>query len=64
MWNNLGLFVTHVRVPCRSRARSIGLFRIRRTHPFSDDAFDWAQLNLDESSELIRLIRKFTDEFG
>ena len=46
------------------RARSIGLIRIRRTPPFSDEAFDWAQLNSDESSELIRLIRKTTDEFG
>ena len=32
------------------RARSIGLIRIRRTPPFSDDAFDSAQLNPDESS--------------
>ena len=40
------------------RARSIGLIRIRRTPPFSDDAFDSAQLNPDESSELIHLIRK------
>ena len=39
-------------------ARSIGLIRIRRTPPFSDEAFDWAQLNPDESSELIQLIRK------
>ena len=34
------------------------IIRIRRTPPFSDDAFDWAQLNSDESSELIHLIRK------
>ena len=39
-------------------ARSIGLILIRRTPPFSDEAFDWAQLNPDESSELIQLIRK------
>ena len=39
------------------RARSIGLIRIR-TPPFSDEAFDWAQLNPDESSEFIQLIRK------
>ena len=37
------------------KARSIGLIRIRRTHPFSDDAFNSAQLNPDE---LIQLIRK------
>ena len=46
------------------RACSIELIRIRRTPPFSDEAFDWAQLNPDESSELIHLIRKTTDEFG
>ena len=46
------------------KARSIGLIRIGRTPPFSDEAFDWAQLNPDESSELIQLIRKSTDEFG
>ena len=40
------------------RARSIGLIRKRRTPPFSDDAFDPAHLNPDESSELIQLIRK------
>ena len=40
----------------RSRARSIGLIRIRRTPPFSDEAFDWAHPNPDESSELIRNI--------
>ena len=45
------------------RARSIGLIRIRRTHPFSDDAFDWAQLNPDESSELIRVVRN-TQKYG
>ena len=39
------------------RARLIGLIRIR-TPPFSDEAFDWAHPNLDESPELIRLIRK------
>ena len=36
------------------RARSIGLIRIRRTPPFSDEAFDWAHPTSDESSELIR----------
>ena len=36
------------------RARSIGLIRIRRTHPFSDDAFNSAQLNPDELIQLIR----------
>ena len=41
------------------RARSTGLIRIRRTPPFSDDAFDLAHLNPDESSELIQLIRKY-----
>ena len=41
-----------------TRARSIGLIRIRRTPPFSDEAFDGAHPNPDESSELIRLIRK------
>ena len=40
------------------RACSIGLIRIRRTPPFSDDTFDLAQLNPDESSELIHLIQK------
>ena len=40
------------------RARWIGLIRIRRTPLFSDDAFDWAQLNPDESSERFQLIRK------
>ena len=42
------------------RARSIWLIwiRIRWTPPFSDYAFDWAHPNPDESSELIRLIRK------
>ena len=35
------------------RVRSIGLIRLRRTPLFSDDAFDWVQLNPDESSKLI-----------
>ena len=39
-------------------ARSIGLIRIRRTPALSYDAFDWAQLNPDESSELIHVSRK------
>ena len=38
-------------------ARSTGLIRIR-TPPLLYDTFDWAQLNPDESSELIHLIRK------
>ena len=43
-------------LPSILRACLIGLIRIRRAHPFSDDAFDSAQLNPDESSELIQLI--------
>ena len=42
----------------QSRACSIGLIRIRRTRTLSDDEFDSGQLNPDESSELIQLIRK------
>ena len=42
---------------CR-RARSIGLIRIRRTYPFPNDTFNSAQLNPDESSDLIQLIWK------
>ena len=60
------LFTIHVVRVCvracvravQHRTCSIGLIRIRRTPPFSDDALDWAQLNPDESSELIHLIRK------
>ena len=48
----------------KSRARSIGLIWIRMIRPFQDDAFNWDQLNLDESSNLIKLIRKkITDGF-
>ena len=31
-----------------ARSHSVGLIRIRRTPPFSDDAFDSAQLNPDD----------------
>ena len=41
-------------------ARSIGLIRIRRTPPFSDETFDWAHPNPDESSGSSE---KTTDEF-
>ena len=56
--DTLQIYYVHDMTRLRPWARSIGLMRIRRTPPFSDDAFDWAQLNPDESSELIHLIRK------
>ena len=46
------------------RACWIGLIRIGRTPLFSDDAFNWDQLNPDESSERFQLIRKKPKGFG
>ena len=43
---------------CLLRAHSIGLIQITMTHPFSGIVFASAQLNPDESSDLIRLIQK------
>ena len=51
---NQALFKCQVRV----RLGSSGLGGLLRFRMIIYDAFDWAQLNPDESSELIRLIPK------